>query len=143
MIGRQGWGKWFEKLKKEIQALPNLEYYGELSQDQVNMHLSHGHILVNTSRYEGFSNTFVQAWMRKVPVVSLNVDPDQILVREKIGFKSETFEQLCQDVNTLINDSATRERMGEKALRYAQDNHSVAKMDILAKRLFDIAGSQE
>ena len=55
MIGRQGWGKWFEKLKKEIQTLPNLEYVGELTQDQVNQHLSRGNILVNTSLYEGFS----------------------------------------------------------------------------------------
>ena len=32
--------------------------------------------LVNTSDYEGFSNTFIQAWMRRVPIASLHVDPD-------------------------------------------------------------------
>jgi glycosyltransferase involved in cell wall biosynthesis len=137
MIGRQGWGKWFEKLKEDIQTLPNLDYVGELTQEQVNQYLSRGHILVNTSRYEGFSNTFVQAWMRKVPVVSLTVDPDQILIKEKIGFKSETFEQLCQDVNGLIHDNSMRERMGEKAYRYACNNHSIEKMVYQAVKLFD------
>jgi glycosyltransferase involved in cell wall biosynthesis len=137
MIGRRGWGKWFEQMQIDIQDLPQLDYVGELAQDQVNHYLSRGHILVNTSRYEGFSNTFVQAWIRKVPVVSLTVDPDQVLVKENIGFKSETFEKLCQDVKTLIDDAAMRERMGEKALHYARNNHSIQKMVFSANRLID------
>ena len=81
---------------EQIKVDSNLQYLGEVSQDEVNRRLREGHILVNTSRYEGFSNTFVQAWMRRVPVVSLTVDPDNILVRENIGFCSGTFKNLCQ-----------------------------------------------
>ena len=50
-----------------------------LSQAEVNALLEHTDLLVNTSDYEGFSNTFIQAWMRRVPVVSLRVDPDRLL----------------------------------------------------------------
>jgi glycosyltransferase involved in cell wall biosynthesis len=64
MIGQQGWGRWFEDLKKEINHLPNIEYLGRLPQEEVNAYLRKSHILINTSIYEGFSNTFVQAWLR-------------------------------------------------------------------------------
>ena len=138
MIGRQGWGKWFEKLKRDFQVLPNLNYVGELAQGQVNQHLSNGHILVNTSRYEGFPNTFLQAWMREVPVVSLSVDPDHIIVREKIGYKSETFEQLCYDIQVLIDDNEKREKMGTRARNYALENNSIEKTVVQTIKFFAI-----
>jgi len=136
MIGHPGWGKWFEKIISEISNFPNMEYVGELTQDEVNRYLDKSHILVNTSRYEGFSNTFVQAWMRKVPVVSLSVDPDNILVNEHIGFRSGTFEKLCRDTNSLIVDKELREDMGSRSFHYARKNHSLEKMITNATNLF-------
>ena len=108
--------------------MPNLIYVGGVPQDEVNRRLEQGHILVNTSRFEGFSNTFVQAWMRKVPVVSLNSDPDNILVREGIGFHSLTFETLCRDVKLLVENNILCNEMGERARKYAYENHTVEKM---------------
>jgi glycosyltransferase involved in cell wall biosynthesis len=91
--------------------------------------LSQGHILVNTSKQEGFSNTFIQAWMRKVPVVSLQVDPDSVLEKEGIGFCSGSFDQLVKDTQKLITDDKLRNEMGERARAYAIKNHSLKNMD--------------
>jgi glycosyltransferase involved in cell wall biosynthesis len=136
MIGRPGWGSWYKKLSSDIKKLANLEYAGKLTQDEVNRYICNSHILVNTSRYEGFSNTFVQAWMRKVAVVSLSVDPDSILVKENIGFRSGTFSALCTDVNSLITNKQLRENMGDKAFNYARKHHSVDSMVSKAMTLF-------
>ncbi|MFH1934991.1 MAG: glycosyltransferase family 4 protein [Pseudomonadota bacterium] len=136
MMGRPGEStRWLTGLMEQIKNTPNLEYLGEVSQDEVNRRLSEGHILVNTSCYEGFSNTFVQAWMRKVPVVSLTVDPDDILVRERMGFCSGTFTKLCNDVTRLIQNKRLREDMGERAQSYAATNHNVKKM---VKKVVDL-----
>ena len=78
-------GDWTKQQLAEIAATPNLEYRGALSQAEVNGLLEHTDLLVNTSDYEGFSNTFIQAWMRRVPVVSLRVDPDRLLSRGGLG----------------------------------------------------------
>jgi glycosyltransferase involved in cell wall biosynthesis len=128
MIGRASSLSGGRKLLEKIRKIHSLECIGEIPNDEVNRYLSEAHILVNTSRYEGFSNTFIQAWMRSVPVVSLNVDPDGILKREKIGFHSRTFETLCRDVKHLVENKALRKEMGYRARRYAGDNHTVEKM---------------
>lgn len=128
MIGRASLLKEDRRLLEKIKRTPNLECFGEIPNREVNKHLSEAHILVNTSWYEGFSNTFIQAWMRSVPVVSLNVDPDGILERERIGYHSKTFENLCRDVTLLIENKTLREEMGARARRYAVDNHTAENM---------------
>ncbi|UCG55391.1 MAG: glycosyltransferase family 4 protein, partial [Dehalococcoidia bacterium] len=113
MVGRPGQKGWQAKLENKIDRLNNLEYLGEKPVNGVNKILCESHIFVNTSKYEGLPNTFVQAWMREVPVVSLNVDPDDILVSEGIGFHSGNLETMIKDVKNLISDSGLREEMGE------------------------------
>jgi hypothetical protein len=66
--------------------------------------------------------------MRRVPVVSLTVDPDTVLVRENIGFCSGTFKNLCHDVRRLLENLTLREEMGIRAHRFATENHSVEYM---------------
>ena len=127
MIGRPSSDKYQHKLDSEIQALKNLEYIGEQTIDRVNEILSKYHIFVNTSTYEGFPNTFVQAWMRKVPVVSMLVDPDDILKTRKIGYFSGSFEQMVKDVRGLIENATLRYDMGKRAREYALENHSLKK----------------
>lgn len=118
--------KFYNKyLIHQIARLKNLEYLGERSIDEANKTLSESHIFVNTSTSEGFPNTFIQAWMRKVPVVSLNVDPDDVLKTHKIGFHSGSFEQMVRDLNILIENSKLRRDMGERAQTYAFENHSL------------------
>jgi len=118
----------YKKILEEISKVPNLTYFGPVTQEEVNHRLSEGHIFVNTSQYEGFPNTYIQAWLREVPVVSLSFDPDDVLVRNKIGFHSKTFEKLVSDVSALIENKSLRQKMGKKARKYAEKNHDANKM---------------
>lgn len=137
MIGRQGERNWQAELESKIDRLDNLEYLGEKPIDEVNRILCESHIFVNTSIHEGFPNTFIQAWMRKVPVVSLNVDPDDILIENNMGFHSGSFDQMIKDVERLVNDSELREEMGQRAQEYAFENHALEKNVERITRLFE------
>jgi len=125
MIGRQVRNKWQAKLESRMEKLNNLEYLGEKPINDVNRILCESHILVNTSQYEGFPNTFIQAWMRRVSVVSLNVDPDGVIEHNKIGFHSRSFEKLVSHTRQLIENKWLREQMGKRAYEFSVRAHSL------------------
>ncbi len=119
MVGRPASGRYQERLDRMLSCLQNIEYRRELPMAEVNTLLARSHILVNTSRYEGFSNTFVQAWMRSVPVISLHEDPDEMITKHRLGFHSHTFEQLVSDTDRLLSDSLLRNAMAEASRAFA------------------------
>lgn len=125
MIGRPGDSRLYSGLHEVINGIEKLTYYGEKSIEFVNELLSKADIFVNTSLSEGFPNTFIQAWMRKVPVVSLSVDPDNVLQEEEIGFFSGSREIMREKIVELVQNHSLRKLMGERAFCYANAKHSV------------------
>jgi glycosyltransferase involved in cell wall biosynthesis len=126
MIGAPAhWARnWQRSLENEIDEIDNLTYLEERPLEEVNSILAKAHVFINTSLYEGFPNTFIQAWMRKVPVVSLCVNPDGVLDQNKMGFCSGTYEKMLEKVVELIKNPALRDEMGERAQAYAFEKHS-------------------
>jgi len=129
MIGRKANDSWSEKLIGRINKIDNLNYLGEKTLEETNEILSKSHIFVNTSLYEGFPNTFIQAWMRKVVVVSLNVDPDSVLKNNKIGFHSQQFDMMADNVKELIENKKLREEYTENGQKYSFENHALKNVD--------------
>lgn len=130
MIGapsdRAAWQRAFDA---RVSRVPNLAYLGALSQEAVNRELARSHLLVNTSANEGFSNTFIQAWMRGVPVASLQVDPDDVLQGAGMGFCARgSMPDLISMVEHMATDgraalAALSERVAEESrARYSLDN---------------------
>jgi glycosyltransferase involved in cell wall biosynthesis len=137
MIGRSQI-EYTELIQNAIDTIPNFDYLGELSNDEVNEQLCEAHILVNTSEYEGFSNTFVQAWMRNVVVVSLNSNPDEILTKQQIGFLTGNIDEMEKVMNGLNKDPIRRSKLGQKAREYAIENHSYDKNMSMVLKLMKI-----
>ena len=127
--------EWGDALRRSIAAATNLEYVGQLSQGAVNALLARSHIFVNTSVQEGFPNTFIQAWMREVPVVSLTVNPDGVLDREPVGLFGGTEEGLQQAVRLLLTDPDTLRRLALASCAYAMRKHSLGNAGVLAEFL--------
>jgi glycosyltransferase involved in cell wall biosynthesis len=127
IIGRPSRGKYQEGLDAEMADLANLTYLREQPIEEVNRILARAHVFVNTSTYEGLPNTFVQSWMREVPVVSMLLDPDNLLTTRRIGFFSGSFARMVRDVRTLVENPALRDEMGRRAREYALGHHSLKK----------------
>lgn len=115
-----------------VAGTPNLVYLGKQPIEQVNALLARCHVFVNTSLVEGFANTFIQAWMRRVPVLSLHVDPDRLLTREGIGHCAGGSEAaLSQTLREWLGDEKARDAIGRRAEAYAAANHSERNVEAL------------
>jgi len=138
MIGHGGNQKKYAKLHAEIERMPNLSHLGEQPIEEVNRQLAAGHIFVNTSRAEGFPNTFIQAWMRQVPTLSLGVNPDGILSSEEFGFSAKTYESLRDKLLELADNRELRDRMGRRSQQHSFEVHSPKAAERLIAILDDI-----
>jgi glycosyltransferase involved in cell wall biosynthesis len=133
---------WNAAVMAQIKRAKNLDYLGPLPQAEINRLFARAHVFVNTSKWEGFPNTFIQAWMREVPVVSLSVDPDGVLAHGKMGIAAENPGALASAVRALITDPARRGEYGERARRYALREHSLANIKAL-QRLIDTGSMRD
>ena len=74
--------------------------------------------------------------MRKVPVISMNSDPNQSLSQEKLGALAPTAEELLQKTLYFIQNPELRQQTGDKARVYAEKHHSLEQnMPILLDTL--------
>lgn len=126
MIGAiQGSSSTRRKYRELIDKTHALKYLGEQKQETVNKILARSHIFVSTSLREGFPNTFIQAWMRQVPVASLNVDPDRLITSQSLGLVADSFEKLKDSVRTLATQEGLRHQLGLNARTFAQHYFSI------------------
>jgi glycosyltransferase involved in cell wall biosynthesis len=126
LVGRKADEKYQEFLNKMITKASNVKFLGELSLDQVDKLLSISSVLIDTSLpIEGFPNTYIQAWMRETPVVTLDFDPDGIIKKHGFGFHSKSFDQMIRDVEYLIKNEEIRRQMGARARQYSLQNHNI------------------
>jgi len=132
----------FEKIKKESTTVSNLEFLGFIPHHNIRKYYEEASILVNTSRMEGFPNTFLEAWVNCTPVVSLNIDPDDVISNEKLGFHSKTYEQMIIDIRSLLLNDNLRTEMGLNAKKYVEQNHDVKKIADRFEELIESFGKK-
>lgn len=142
MVGAPGGtGHWQESLLAEIAATPNIEYLGKKTHAEVNELLARASVFLNTSIHEGFPNTFIQSWLREVAVVSLNVDPDDVLQRQQLGILAHTECGLQQAVRSLIESAELRSAYAARGRQHAAARHSLHNAQDLVQLIDGHSGS--
>ena len=110
----------FQEIKNATDKISNLEFRGFVPHNEIFDCYKKAILLVNTSKIEGFPNVFLEAWIHSIPVISLNVDPDGVISKYKLGYHSKNFEKMIEDIRTLIKDKTLRHKMGVNGRRYIE-----------------------
>ena len=111
-----------------ILFLNNVEFIGHIKNETIPEFLSKAFCLLNTSRLEGFSNTFLEAWSVGTPVITTkNVNPDEIISDYSLGIVSENYDEIPKILKKLIEE---KQYMGfsKTCSNYVKDHHDPIKL---------------
>ena len=113
-----------EKIIKAAKQLENIEIYNGIPFDKIQLFFDKSIFLVNTSEYEGYPNTFIQAGIAKTPIISLSIDPDNIIKEYRTGFYCEgILEKAINVIN--ISDVQEIKQRGMNNYLYVKKNNNI------------------
>lgn len=128
--------KHYDSLVARAATIDNLQFLPYVPFHEVQSYFQRAHVLVNTSRFEGYPNTFVQACKAGTPILSLNVNPDDFLHQYQCGFCARgNWDSFVTDLKRLL-DPTTFGTYSTNARRYAEENHDIAKIIEQYKGIF-------
>lgn len=127
--------QYYEQVYARAERLDNVDFLGAVDPDAIHEYYRSAIALVNTSKYEGFPNTFLEAWRQQTPVVSLEVDIGRYLQTTKAGYCDGSWKELVSTVHRLATDESMWEQFSETALEHFQQNFT---MKTVAERYCDV-----
>ncbi|MCK6542683.1 glycosyltransferase [bacterium] len=122
--------KTYEKeIMKMLSETPNIEYVGPISWDESNRYFAMATYFVNTTLAgrEGFPNTYIQAWMRGTAVLTLHCDPDGLIEKHEIGYKTESLQSLAVWLRAQLDAPEKILLMRARAIKYGCEHHDIQK----------------
>lgn len=122
MIGGRIDQKVYDKCVELAKKSKNVEYLGKRDFFEADSWFDRAKVLLCTSEYEGFPNTFLQAWSRGIPVLS-TVDPSNCIVENRLGFKCKTQDLFIAKIKETLNIDVY-DHLNESINEYFNDAHS-------------------
>ncbi len=121
-----------KKALEKLKALKNVEFVGHIERDEILDFLGNAYALFNTSIFEGFSNTFLEAFAAGTPIVTREkIDPDDIIAKNGLGIIVNESNQIAAAISKLIADE-NFDTMAQKCQTYLVNNHTSS---VIAKQL--------
>ena len=112
---------------KKLKSLPNVKFVGFLERQHILGFLAGAKYLLNTSLYEGFSNTFLEAMATGTPIItSCHVNPDNIIKTNNLGIVYSDLTDLQLKYASI--SAIDRSQMSKNAIQYVKMNHNYKVM---------------
>jgi len=119
--------KYYGIIKNKALQVKNLHFIEFVPYNEIDVYFKKAFLFINTSLYEGFPQTFIQATMNAVPIVSLHVNPEDFLNVYECGYGCNgNFEVLTNKINELWEDNEKYKTLSDNAYTYAYNNHNIA-----------------
>lgn len=127
-------------LVKRAAGVLNVKMHGRVPHAEIAKYYRCSSVLCCTSAYEGFPNTFLEAWSFGIPIVS-TFDPDSVIVSNGLGFAVQDVEGIVVRLREIIQSPETWLRASKAAKRYYLENHTPEACLPKFERLFlEVAG---
>jgi glycosyltransferase involved in cell wall biosynthesis len=114
---------YYEDVMAAAARLPNVNMLGAVRYRDSGALFDRAKIFLNTSTIEGFPNTFLQAWIRGVPVVTF-FDPDGLVQRLPLGRVARSLDEMREAIRGLLEIDVDRQLLGRRAREFAQREYT-------------------
>lgn len=119
-----GGEEYFRAMAEAAAKLPNVDFKGFLPFAEAERWFDGARVMVNTSRYEGFPNTFLQSWSRGVPTVAFIDTGSRHEGRPAYDVVPDV-EAMALRVDRLMREDILREQASQRALAHFRERHSI------------------
>ena len=113
----------FERIRETARAISNLDFTGFVPYHQIQGYFDRARVFVNTSDFEGFPNTFLQAWSRAIPTVSF-CDLGSASNGHPVLKVVPDLNAMTAAVRELMTNDGLWRSEGARSRRYVQEVHS-------------------
>jgi len=116
-------GLW-DGISARAKNIPNLSFVESVPYHEIQRRYDAARVFVNTSEWEGWPNSFIQAGLGGAALLSLDVDPDGIFGRFGLGvFAAGDFAKLESGARAMVADAAALGRMQEGCRKFVAEMH--------------------
>lgn len=135
--GATGDGKeaMYRDIELKASALGNVEFLGFLPYQKAEGYFSRARVFLNTSRTEGFPNTFLQAWARGVPTVAF-FDTGSRDGNQPVYSIAGSVAHARAEVERLMTDDVHWKQASERCREHFRAHHSVEAVTARYARVF-------
>lgn len=124
----------YDDVREAALQLDNVNFVGGVPYSEVNAYFARAKLFLNTSDSEGFPNSFLQAWVRRVPVISY-FDPDQLIAGRGLGISVDTQNDFVAAISGLLGDEDERQEAGRRSRQFVVDRYSPDAIAVQYERL--------
>lgn len=103
---------------ERVKQIRNIKYFVKLRYMHLASLLTNALALINTSEFEGFPNSLLDAWLLGTPVITFGVNPDNLLTNHNLGCVASDFQELDRLVKKIWHGERTFDRMHIKKFCY-------------------------
>lgn len=126
--------KYARGICERAKTISNVTVHGPVARTRVFEFYRKAHLLCCTSDYEGFPNTFLEAWSCGLPIVS-TFDPDNLIAEKGLGRVCKDVPDLSAGIRQLLESPQQWHKASQSAKEYYSQNHTV---DIILPRFESI-----
>jgi glycosyltransferase involved in cell wall biosynthesis len=120
--------EYFDKIKKEASKVNNLYFLDFVRYQDISQYFEKSIVFVNTSDYEGFPNTFIQAAYNRNAILSLEVDPDQFIEKYECGICCKNSAKKPESaLAEILSEKEKLAYYAENSFAYCLQNHDYQK----------------
>lgn len=109
-------------LRSRAATLSNVNWLGPVAHEQIATQYQAATCLACTSAFEGFPNTFIEAWSHGRPVVT-SFDPDGLVARLNLGSVARDAGEFVKAIRALAQPDENWMEKSRNARRYYLENH--------------------